>query len=298
MSYYFLEKRKLNEVTLPVNCEEWHMSANAVNPELRKVHLHNHEPLELIVVQSGTVMWTADSREYRLSAGDVLLLNPYVLHSAQVPQNAETVYICITFSLNAILGFRKSVLSQCAAAVTDGIYCFDEFYPADTPAAVRISTDAKTINDHFHEKTPVSECEVISSLYRLLTFLLESYYHEDNTFDTYKRNKQFLQKLSLFLDENYSKPITAKDVANALYLSPSRFSHVFHQHFGISFPNYLCQYRIRRAAAYYADSTLPITEIAEAVGFSDYCYFSRSFKKYIGKTPAVYFGRWKTNDPS
>ena len=30
-----------------------------------------------------------------------------------------------------------------------------------------------------------------------------------------------------------------------------------------------------------------------AVGFLDYCYFSRAFKKHIGQSPAVYFGKWK-----
>lgn len=293
MSYYFLEKRKLPEVTLPVNCEKWHMSYNADSTEYPCVHLHNHEPLELIVMQSGTVTWTADTKQYQLSAGDILVFNPYVLHSAHLPLNTEAEYICITFSLNGVLGFRKSVLAQCAAAVTDGTYCFDEFFPANESDTVVIHSIANTMFDEFHKKTPQSECEIMNSLYRLLTILLGAHYREDLNFDTYKRNKQFLQKISLFLEENHQKPITSKDAAKALFLSPSRFSHVFHQHFGVSFPNYLCQYRVRRAAEYYIDSTLPVTEIATAVGFSDYCYFSKSFKKHIGKSPAVYFGRWK-----
>ncbi|MBR4866617.1 MAG: helix-turn-helix domain-containing protein, partial [Clostridia bacterium] len=55
----------------------------------------------------------------------------------------------------------------------------------------------------------------------------------------------------------------------------------------------LCRYRVQRAATDYAFSSLSIAEIAEAVGFSDYCYFSKSFKKYIGKSPAEYLGKWK-----
>ena len=295
MSFYFREKRKLTDVTLPVNCEKWNMSYNADSGEFRTVHLHNHEPLELIVVQSGTVIWTVDNKTYQLTAGDVLLFNPYVLHSAHLPHGADAVYICITFSVNTVLGFSKSVLSQCAAAISDGTYCFDEFYPANEPDTLQIHSIANTMFEKFHHKTPQCECEILSCLYRLLTVLLDAHYHEDLTFDSYKRNKQFLQKISIYLEDNHHKPITSKDAASAMFLSPSRFTHVFHQHFGVSFPKYLCQYRVRRAAEYYANSTLPITEIATAVGFSDYCYFSRSFKKYIGKSPAMYFGRWKTH---
>ena len=112
MSFYFREKRKLTDVTLPVNCEKWNMSYNADSGEFRTVHLHNHEPLELIVVQSGTVIWTVDNKTYQLTAGDVLLFNPYVLHSAHLPHGADAVYICITFFFFSVLGFSKSVLSQ------------------------------------------------------------------------------------------------------------------------------------------------------------------------------------------
>ena len=297
MSYYFQETRLLPDVTLPINCEKQYMSSVS-SAEFHEVHLHNHEAMEIIVMQSGNAIWSADTRTYHLSAGDIILINPYVLHSAQPSHNSEAVYLCITFTLNAILGFPNSVLHQCAAAVSDGIYCFDEFFSVNAADTVQIISIANTINYDFHKKTPESECEIMCCLYRLLTHLLEYHYHEDLTFDSYKRNKQFLQKITLYLDENHSKPITSKDAANALFLSHSRFSHVFHQHFGISFPKYLCQYRVHRAAALYVDSALPITEIAAAVGFSDYCYFSRSFKKYLGKSPAVYFGRWKKMESS
>ena len=293
MSYYYQENRTLTEVTLPINCEKWHMSAHA-DPDHSGVMIHNHEPLEIIVVLSGSIIWTADTRTYHLHAGDVLLFNPYVLHAAELTKQEDVVYLGLTFSISAVLSYQHSVLSRCAADITKGISCFDEFYPAGHADSAMIAAAAETISRNFHIKTPESECEIIGCLYRIMTILIQNHYREENNLDIMKRNKHFLQELSLFLEQNFHLPITAKDAANALFLSPSRFSHVFHQHYGTNFQSYLCQYRIHRAAVYYTDSTLPITEIAQAVGFSDYCYFSRSFKKYIGKTPAVYYGRWKT----
>lgn len=296
MSYYYIEKRNLTTVTLPVNCETYSVSSPADSKGYQAVHLHHHEPLELIVMKRGTAIWTADDRTYRVSAGDVLLLNPYVLHSAEIPQNSEAEYLCITFSLSSVLGFQNSVLSQCALSLSDGVCFLDEFYPADEPDTIEMVSVADSMFEKFHKKTPESECEIMSCLYRLLSKLLETHYHENHTNATYKRNKQFLQKISIYLDANHQKPITSKDAAEALFLSVSRFSHIFHQHFGMSFSKYLCQYRVRRAATYYVHSTLPITQIAADVGFSDYCYFSRSFKQYIGTSPARYFGRRKTTE--
>jgi AraC-like DNA-binding protein len=50
-----------------------------------------------------------------------------------------------------------------------------------------------------------------------------------------------------------------------------------------------CKYNIKN----YASSELSVKDIATAVGFNDYCYFSRSFKKYVGQSPAFYFKKWK-----
>ena len=78
-----------------------------------------------------------------------------------------------------------------------------------------------------------------------------------------------------------------------MYMEISLFCHTFKRHFGISFSSHLCRYRCIRAAELYKNSGMNIADIAAAVGFSDYCYFSRSFKKYIGQSPAIYFGKWK-----
>lgn len=59
---------------------------------------------------------------------------------------------------------------------------------------------------------------------------------------------------------------------------------------------YLCDFRLQIATDR-INGNLSIAEIASEAGFNDYCYFSRSFKKYIGVTPAKYFGKWSKEDP-
>lgn len=48
-------------------------------------------------------------------------------------------------------------------------------------------------------------------------------------------------------------------------------------------------YRIIKSTELYKNSGLSIAEIATRVGFSDYSYFSRSFKKHMGISPSKYF---------
>ena len=53
--------------------------------------------------------------------------------------------------------------------------------------------------------------------------------------------------------------------------------------------------RIEEAKALLIQSDLPIAAVAEAVGISDYNYFSRVFRSLTGTTPRNYRekGRWK-----
>ena len=72
-------------------------------------------------------------------------------------------------------------------------------------------------------------------------------------------------------------------------MSVPSFCYIFKKNFGMSFLNYLCKYRITRAVELYYEKNIALSDLAEAVGFNDYCYFSRSFRKCMGKSPTAYF---------
>jgi YesN/AraC family two-component response regulator len=152
--------------------------------------------------------------------------------------------------------------------------------------SVRIA-DSLNKNDH------ASELDVLSSVFRIFEILFSRHYTENPKGASYKKNARFMQTLSQYLAQHYAEPITAKDAAKAHFISASRFSHLIRQNFGVSFSNYLCRQRIVYAIKNYASSELSVKDIATAVGFNDYCYFSRSFKKYVGQSPAFYFKKWK-----
>ena len=235
---------------------------------------------------------TADTDSYPLSAGDVIVFNPYVLHSG-ILTDENTEYLCITFSLEQILNFPKSPLTACAAALTEEITRFDVYYPSDREDTPQIYEMTEQLCSAFYQKSNASECRTMGILYSLLAFLLEVHYHENEEKSSYKRDIKFLRGLAQYLNEHFSEPIRTEDAAEALFMSSSWFSHTFHRHFGCSFSKYLCRYRIQRAASILPDPNMSLAEVAAAVGFTDYCYFSRSFKKHIGQTPAEYFKRWK-----
>ena len=91
-----------------------------------------------------------------------------------------------------------------------------------------------------------------------------------------------------YIDRNYKKDISAKDVAGILGYSDVYFSKVFKQLFDDNFINYLTKIRIDRAKVLLKDVSFNIKEVGKSVGYADSNYFTKVFKRSIGMSPSEY----------
>lgn len=97
-----------------------------------------------------------------------------------------------------------------------------------------------------------------------------------------------------YIDRNYKKDISAKDVAGILGYSDVYFSKVFKQLFDDNFINYLTKIRIDRAKVLLKDVSFNIKEVGKSVGYADSNYFTKVFKRSIGISPSEYRNRHNT----
>ena len=81
---------------------------------------------------------------------------------------------------------------------------------------------------------------------------------------------------------------TLKEMAEFCGYSQSRFSSLYKSIFGSSPTKDLLDIRIEKAKRLLIYSSMPISEIAEEVGFSTVFHFSKFFKKTVGSTPTEY----------
>ncbi len=82
------------------------------------------------------------------------------------------------------------------------------------------------------------------------------------------------------------------DLARRAHLSPSRFSTIFRQQFGLAPHQYLMRLRIAQSKDMLQRTDLPLQRVADDCGFSDIHHFSKTFKRVIGLTP----GQYRTGD--
>lgn len=92
-----------------------------------------------------------------------------------------------------------------------------------------------------------------------------------------------------YIEANYDKPITLKDIANVTYVTPNYLCNIFKKETNENFTEWLNKYRIEKAKQLLkASPQLKTYEIADMVGFNDYKYFSYVFKKYTGCNSRTY----------
>ncbi|UIP29679.1 AraC family transcriptional regulator [Photobacterium sp. TLY01] len=88
-----------------------------------------------------------------------------------------------------------------------------------------------------------------------------------------------------FLNEDISRTPSLRELAALSCLSLSQFKLLFKQHMGMTAGQYLLTQRMIKAKALLAHSDLPVSLIAERVGFTDVSAFSRRFSSYWEETP-------------
>jgi two-component system response regulator YesN len=105
------------------------------------------------------------------------------------------------------------------------------------------------------------------------------------------RIKKMIEKAKLFIDNNYSRPISLRDVSESVMLNASYFSKIFNAETGEPFTRYLSRLRITKALELMKDPTLKVYEIAGRVGYDNTQYFIKTFRRFTGLTPNQYRDR-------
>ena len=94
-----------------------------------------------------------------------------------------------------------------------------------------------------------------------------------------------MHKMLDFIHENYSKPMTVEQIADAGHISKRECFRCFRAVINQSPIEYLIQYRLTMAANLLMSSDKPLSAISESCGFENISYFTKCFKKRYGILP-------------
>lgn len=248
------------------------------------IMLHYHNFYEIIHILDGTFITHIDGYEYRLKAGDFLLIDAAKLHRPNFDDEATHN------NHRIILWISKDMLENLSDNNTSLKKCFS-YGPA------------------FH--FPVYETRILSKLlinilikendYNLFgnNLLIKSYFTEffillsrlciENSFTTPQNNFSYSlsDKISLYIDNNIEKNISMDELAEYVYMSKYYFLRKFKAETTITAHDFLIHKRLIKACEL-IDEGILVSKVYEKCGFSDYSSFFRNFKKYYGISPKEY----------
>ncbi len=106
--------------------------------------------------------------------------------------------------------------------------------------------------------------------------------------DFTNRQSEIINKTRQYINYNFEKNISLKEMADRVHLSPNYLLKIFKKETGIAPKEYILRMRIEHAKFLLSTTNMTIKKIALECGFSDASYFSFYFKKYLNITPIEY----------
>lgn len=250
---------------------------------------HWHELVEILMVEEGELLLQLGEKGITMQAGDVCLINQYGIHSTRstkMPMRGHVIFFSPSLLINS-----KSMHDD--ERLIENSICGERCYylPSSPSNSVRediwaLLTDIIKLAK---EELPGYTLFIKANLMNLFAHLIS----DSSMFEEYPNPNQRLQrerldKILMFLENNYANRITLNQIATSINVSPFRFCHIFRELTGSSFSRYLLQYRIAKAQEMLTYERKSITEIAMNCGFNNISYFNHIFKRTTGYTPGQF----------
>lgn len=253
------------------------------SPEEKEVH--HHDFYEIFFLIGGNMTYWAEDRAYHLKSGDILLMNPMVLHRP-MPQEGSIGYDRI------VLWINKEYLEKISSADTKLYRCFENSMSPNTNHLHTTPKLKNSMQTRLEELVKECYCDEFGSRICaegiLRQFMVELNRFFENAVVEQGNKKEFSPLVTAvieFIGDRFMEEMSLDVLANKFYVSKYHLSHEFSKTMGISVYRYISLKRLL-AARQMLLSGMPAGEVYTKCGFKDYTNFYRAFKAEYGISPS------------
>lgn len=241
-----------------------------------------HEEIEIKYFYEGTSTLLIGTEIVEVTAGDLVVINPYELHSTIRFGQERGRYRFLMMDPSFFMDGATGGLDLRALMIEKGL-TFRTLIRGDA----RIADIIRRLTDAYTEKGAYWQLAVRGIALELFALLLEEYAlphprKEKGDFRTFEAVEPALRRIR----EEYASPITLEEMAALCNVSKCHFCRTFRRATGESAMRYLTEYRLKIADLMLASSGDSIGAIAAQCGFEDQAYFCRCYKQRYGISPA------------
>lgn len=218
-------------------------------------------------VLSGKGYYKTPQRTYALGPGDLFIVYPQTPIKYWADQEDPWEYQWVGFhGSEASFLLRRTDLTREEPV----LHLDDKRIPEALSAIVTA-----------HGRGLSQQTRMIGRLYEFLALLLELSVRPQKGDD----NFDYVSSATKYIAYNFAAPIDVTHIAQSIGVSRSHLYRMFMKTMGVTPNEYLTRYRISQACELLRGGGLPISAVANSVGYEDPLYFSRVFKRITGVSP-------------
>lgn len=236
-----------------------------LHEEKYNFHMHIHQFVELTLVLDGELSVTVGGSEETAKPGEFILIFPFQMH--KYSSKRVNKFVIYTFSPSLISDYLTLIKGKIG---NKSVFKADE-------------STYELFKSRFIKSEDYSLYSIRSCLYAMLS----DFSKQVELCDANIENGP-LEKMVAYMNENYTLPISLKDVAKEIGYSANYLSHCIKKRFSFGYPTLLSCIRIERAKTLLSETKKSSLEIAFECGFGSERNFNRQFKNITGLTAKSY----------
>jgi len=255
-------------------------------------HLHWHEFMELILVRKGVMLVKLQNSKLKINEGDLLVIPPGELHSSESSGEGTLEYLCITFDSRIFLNslYENNEISLIYSYFTQHQMSQPFLYKSNEVKKAQIPSLFNNILNETQKKEAGFAFSVKADLSKIFLWLLR--YKNQCTQPVNKmENLALYKKMHQVFDiiqKQFNTNISTNQIADMANMSKSHFCYLFKKITGCGFRKYMQSLRITEATKLLLSTDHNINQIAYMVGYDNFNFFVRAFKKKTGMPPLQY----------
>lgn len=257
--------------------------------DFERVALHWHDEIELIFIKKGRARVTLGLLSYTAEAGTILIAVPGELHAIEWDDERTP------------LEYENIIFSPSILEAPDADWCRNSFLDPLRLGHLHLPKILVPGTELHESALPyLMAIDKASELrqegyplqirgYLLLLFHL-LFQHRSKTplAEGDSRDTERVKTAITYIREHYAEQLRLPEAAQVTGYSVPHFSRFFKRYTGQTFVEYLTDYRLTAAAQLLSQSSTSISDVAVAVGFDNFSYFCRLFRKKYQVSPKQY----------
>ena len=253
-----------------------HVKASIVQIVNRNTHVHRALELGLTLEGSGEVR--VGGRSFPIGRGSLFFFNANEPHE-----------ICAASQAGIRIAYLQVATSFCSEYVSSfrNLELLQNDLTAFLPSAQHDELVALMVRAIMDYMSPISDLHAlrcicsICQLYSRLLAYVPYRQMEESAYLSKNKKMARLNRITEYIDENYSEKITLEELAGKEQVSVTYLSHFIRENLDMTFQEYISSVRFERALKLLRSSSMCLTDVSVVCGFSDVKYLTRMLENHF-----------------